>query len=278
VRAPAGGGPAGTASCCVARLGAKVSYYGCLGDDEDGRFCLRRLEDFHVDTRFVEVLNNGATPQAYIFITRDSGKRTILYEKNALPRLNLEKLSQILTNPVKVILLDPEATYLGKEVKALVGDGVKIVYDCERWHENIRDMMAVADYFIPSSDFLTATELNLSSLPFHRRMFVLNDRVKGTLVVTAGTDGAYYVLRDQLLHVPAPPVAVKDTTGAGDNFHAAFSTALSMGYELPAAVKFSVAVASLSCRGYGGREGIPDLAEALELAGTLKEGVRSVRP
>lgn len=270
-----GGGQGGTASCCIARLGANVAYYGRLGDDEDGRFCLKRLEDFHVDTRFVEVVKNGATPQAYIFITRDNGKRTIFYEKNQLPKLRVKELSHILKNPAKVILLDPEVTYLAKDIRALAGDRAMIVYDCERWQDGICDMMAIADYFIPSSDFLKSAELNLSGLPFHRQMFALADRVQGTLVVTAGAEGAYYVHRNQLLHVPAPAIDVKDTTGAGDNFHAAFSTAVSMGYNLHKAVKFSVAVASLSCRGYGGREGIPCLAEALALSETLMEHVRS---
>jgi len=268
-----GGGQGGTAACCVARLGARVAYYGHLGDDEEGRFCFKRLEDFDVDTEFVQFIQNGTTPLAYIFITRESGKRTIVYEKNSLPKLSLDKLSQILVNTVKVILLDPEVTYLAKDVRKLAGDDIKIVYDCERWREDIRDMMAVADFFIPSFDFLQAAELNLAGMSLDRQMFRLDEMVGGALVVTAGAQGAYYVYRDQLLRVPAPSVAVKDTTGAGDNYHAAFSVAVSMGYDVPAAVKFSVAVASLSCREYGGREGIPSLTEARILAETLDEHV-----
>jgi sugar/nucleoside kinase (ribokinase family) len=272
-----GGGQGGTASCCAARLGAKVAYYGCLGDDAEGRFCLKRLEDFHVNTQFVEFVRNGTTPLAYIFITGGNGNRTIIYEKSALPRLRPDRLSQILVNPVKVILLDPEVTYLAKDIKRLAGDSAGIVYDCERWQKDIRDMMAVADYFIPSLDFLQAGELNLSGLPFERQMFRLAEMLSGTLVVTAGAEGAYYVCGNQLLHVSAPTVAVKDTTGAGDNFHAAFSTAVSMDYDLRKAVKLSVAVGSLSCREYGGREGIPNLTEALELAETLDERVVTTR-
>jgi sugar/nucleoside kinase (ribokinase family) len=72
-----------------------------------------------------------------------------------------------------------------------------------------------------------------------------------------------------LIQVPAPRVAVRDTTGAGDNFHAAFALALSWGDHLPEAVRLAVAVASLSCREYGGRKGVPSLEKARALAATL---------
>jgi len=272
-----GGGQGGTASCCIARLGGKVAYYGHLGNDDEGRFCLKRLQDFRVDAKFVEIAEDGKTPVAYIFITRESGKRTIIYERSTLPELKPDRLAQIFINPVKVILLDPEVTYLAKDIKSLAGDGVSIVYDCERWHENMHDMMMVADYFIPNFEFLQTRELNLSGLSFDQQMFSLSEMINGCLVVTHGAEGAYYILQDQLFHIPAPTVEVIDTTGAGDNFHAAFSLAVSLDYDLSAAVKFSVAVASLSCRKYGGRQGIPDLSEAHALASTLEDRVVSIK-
>lgn len=268
-----GGGQGGTASCCIARLGGKVTYYGYLGADNEGLFCLERLKEFHVDIEYVEVIEDGKTPIAYLFITRGSGKRTIIYEKSSLPPLRVDRLVQILINPVKVVLLDPEVTYLAEDIRALAGDDIRIVYDCERWHEDITAMMEAADYFIPSADFLQAEELNLANLSFEQQMFRLAEMVTGSLVVTRGEKGAYYIGGEQLINVPAPAVEVKDTTGAGDNFHAAFSLAVSRGYDLSTAVKFSVAVASLSCREYGGRQGVPDITEAQELADKLEERV-----
>jgi sugar/nucleoside kinase (ribokinase family) len=193
-----------------------------------------------------------------------------------LPQLKLDRLAQILTNPVTVILLDPEVTYLAQGIKKLVGEGIKIIYDCERWHDNMPDMMAAADYFIPSYEFLQARELIFDDLSFDQKMFRLAEMINGCLVVTHGAHGAYYLHKEHVIHVPAPAVSVKDTIGAGDNFHAAFSMAVSLGYDLSASVKFSVAVASLSCREYGGRQGIPSFAEANSLARTLDERVAAI--
>ena len=267
-----GGGQGGTASYCISRLGGRVAYIGKLGDDEAGRICLKRLKDFGVDTDRVEIVENGKTPVAYAFVTRSSGNRTIIYAPSDLPKVKLDASIEDLLAQTRVILLDPEVTYLAKAFKAVLNRGVKIVYDCERWRDGIEDMMSVADFFIPSSDFLDSKNLSLGNMSLPQQILQLKETITGELIVTRGADGAYFIFQDRLYHIAAPQVAVKDTIGAGDNFHAAFALAVSKKYDLSEAVKLAVAVASLSCRAYGGREGIPNWGEAIEVAETLEMG------
>ncbi len=271
-----GGGPGGTASCCISRLGGKVAYTGKLGDDDEGRFCLKRLKDFGVGTDYIEIVRDGKTPVAYVFVTAASGQRTIIYERNALPRINIDQGIENLAAESEVVLLDPEVTYLGGQLKAAGGDNIKLVYDCERWRQGIEDIMDTADYFIPSSDFLDSDRLNFGDIPFNRKIFKLNEMVTGQLIVTRGEKGAYYPAGDTLYQVAAPAVNAIDTIGAGDNFHAAFALALTKGFDLHRAVKLSVAVASLSCREYGGRNGIPNMQEAMGVADKLEERERGL--
>ncbi len=268
-----GGGQGGTASCCIARLGGRVAYVGKLGDDEEGRYCLKRLQDFGVAPDFVEIVQGGHTPVAYVFITAGSGARSIIYERNELPRLEINTRLKSLVRQADVVLLDPEVTYLGGKLKHIRGSKVKVIYDSERWRPGIEDIMETADYFIPSSEFLAAAELELNGLAFEPKIVQLNRMVAGKLIVTHGDKGAYYVDDGTLYHVAVPQVNAIDTVGAGDNFHAAFALALTRDFDLHQAVKFSVAVASLSCREYGGRAGVPDWTEALEIADTLTERI-----
>ncbi|MBW2656664.1 MAG: carbohydrate kinase family protein [Deltaproteobacteria bacterium] len=271
-----GGGQGGTASCCISRLGGKVAYTGKLGDDDEGRFCLKRLKDFGVGTDYIEIVRDGKTPAAYVFVTAASGQRTIIYERNALPRITIDQGIENLAAESEVVLLDPEVTYLGGQLKAAGGDNIKLVYDCERWRQGIEDIMDTADYFIPSSDFLDSDRLNFGDIPSNRKIFKLNEMVTGQLIVTRGEKGAYYFSADTLYQVVAPAVNAIDTIGAGDNFHAAFALALTKGFDLHRAVKLSVAVASLSCREYGGRNGIPNMQEAMEVAEKLEERERGL--
>jgi sugar/nucleoside kinase (ribokinase family) len=268
-----GGGQGGTASCCISRLGGTVAYVGKLGDDDEGRFCLRRLEQFGVATDFIEVVRGGKTPVAYVFVTAASGHRTIIYEPCLLPKITIDEQLTNLAARAQIVLLDPEVTYLGGPLKAATGGRIKIVYDCERWRPGLEDIMDTADYFIPSAEFLDSDRLNFGAMPFNQKILKLKERVTGQLIITRGGKGAYYPAGDKLYQVAAPPVKAIDTIGAGDNFHAAFALALKNGFDLPRAVKFSVAVASLSCREYGGRKGIPDMEEAMLTANKLQERV-----
>ena len=266
-----GGGQGGTASCCIARLGGKVAYFGKLGDDDEGRFCLQRLNDFGVTTEFIEIVRGGKTPVAYLFVTAASGHRTIIYERNLLPEITIDEPLKTMAAQSEIVLLDPEVTYLGGQLKA-AGDGsIKIVYDCERWRQGIEDVMVAADYFIPSAEFLDSDRLNFGEISFYRKVAKLNAMVSGQLVVTRGEKGAYYPVDGKLYQVAAPSIKAVDTIGAGDNFHAAFALALKRGLDLHQAVKLSVAVASLSCREFGGRNGIPQMKEAMQVAKKLKE-------
>ena len=266
-----GGGQGGTASCCISRLGGKVAYYGKLGDDDEGRYCLQRLQDFGVTTDFVQIIRGGKTPVAYLFVTAASGHRTIIYERNSLPRITLDEQLKTLAAQTEIMLLDPEVTYLGEELKAAADGKAIIVYDCERWRQGIEDIMVIADYFIPAAEFLDSDWLNFGRISFQRKVVKLDGMVRGQLVVTRGGKGAFFPADGRLYQVAAPSVKAVDTIGAGDNFHAAFALALTKGMDLHRAVKFSVAVASLSCREYGGRNGIPQFEEAMQVADKLEE-------
>jgi sugar/nucleoside kinase (ribokinase family) len=218
-------------------------------------------------------VEGGKTPVAYVFISAGSGARTIIYERNHLPRLTINAEIKTLIRRTGVALLDPEVTYLGGSLKKIAADDFKLIYDCERWRDGIEDIMDTADYFIPSSEFLEADELSFCELAFYEKINKLDQRVAGNLVMTHGAKGAYYISDQSLYHVPVPQVKAVDTVGAGDNFHAAFALALSHGFDIHKMVKFSVAVASLSCREYGGRKGVPSWDQAIKAAGSLKEEI-----
>jgi sulfofructose kinase len=265
-----GGGQGGTASCCIARLGGRVTYVGKIGDDPEGAFCLERLREFGVDTTDVEIVPGGRTPVAYLFVTASTGDRTIFYEPSTLPAVSVNACLERLLESAPVVLLDPETTYLGKTLRDRTQRKFKIVYDCERRREGIEDLMATADYFIPSMDFIDSEFPPGDGRVMVEALRTLKAQIHGELIVTDGPNGAYYFLDQGLYQIKPPAVQAVDTIGAGDNFHGAFALAVSRGFDLEKAVQFSVAVASLSCRDYGGRKGLPDWKEALETANQLK--------
>ncbi|MGD8847146.1 MAG: carbohydrate kinase family protein, partial [Desulfobacteraceae bacterium] len=179
-----GGGQGGTSACCIARLGGKAVLTGVLGDDAEGRFCLDRLVAYGVDITHVRIVKDGHTPVAYIFITQSSGKRTIIYENSTLPNVTFDAKMQALALDSGAVLLSPDVTFLSKSLGMLQPQLPPIIYDAERWRQGIDLMMAIADYFIPTSDFLDVPELQFEGLSFREKIFLLQKRIEGRLVVT----------------------------------------------------------------------------------------------
>jgi sugar/nucleoside kinase (ribokinase family) len=217
----------------------------------------------------LEAVTGKTTALAHIWVTRANGNRTILYTPSDLPPIEGDGGLAKMCRRAAVILLDPEVTYLAPFLAGLPPPRGLVVYDAERWRPGMEAMMATADLFVPAADFLAAPELGLSADGWTARLAALRDRVAGQLVATRGEQGAFYYEGDRLMRVAAPKVAVADTTGAGDVFHGALALAAARSTPLPQAVKLAVAAASLSCRGYGGREGLAHMAATRKLADRL---------
>ena len=79
---------------------------------------------------------------------------------------------------------------------------------------------------------------------------------------TLGADGVLIYLRGQFIHSPAFRVECRDTTGAGDAFHAGFIYGLLTGLTVEETLRFANVIAGLKCRALGARTGLPRLREA----------------
>lgn len=88
--------------------------------------------------------------------------------------------------------------------------------------------------------------------------------VGGTVVVTRGAAGAVACESGELVRVPAPVFDVRDTTGAGDLFAAAYVWADLRDLPLEERLRWAVLYASLSVRTVGAVPGAATLDELLE--------------
>ena len=94
--------------------------------------------------------------------------------------------------------------------------------------DEARDLVALADYLTPNE---TETE-RLSGVVVRgaesaaAAARALRSRGAGTVIVTLGAQGALACTADGLVRAPALPVAVVDTTAAGDAFNAGLAAGL----------------------------------------------------
>ena len=77
VKQKAPGGMAGNVAAALARLGSRVRVLGRVGDDADGAFAVRSLEQVGVDTGFVSRLDGVATFSCISLLTPDGEKSLV---------------------------------------------------------------------------------------------------------------------------------------------------------------------------------------------------------
>jgi ribokinase len=118
----------------------------------------------------------------------------------------------------------------------------------------------------PLVDYLTPNEIEaaqVSGLPLAALSDagnvarVLLARGPRVVILTLGAQGAFAGTLDSMMHVPAFPVTVVDTTAAGDAFNGALAVALAEGCLLTGAVRFANAAGGLTCTQRGAQNSLP---------------------
>jgi sugar/nucleoside kinase (ribokinase family) len=84
--------------------------------------------------------------------------------------------------------------------------------------------------------------------------------------MTKGIDGALLYCEGGFIEsksYPAPG-GCRDTTGAGDAFHAGFLYGMLTGEDIETSMKYGNAVAALKCSALGGRTALPTKSQLIE--------------
>ncbi len=272
IRATAAGTAAGT-GVDLAKLGARVSSFGAVGNDLLGEVLLAALASYGIDTRGL-VRKSAAQTSATILPIRPNGERPALHVPGATRLLELSDLDQAeLAGFDAVLLGGPDALAglsrddLGAVVAAARSGGALVAVDVlhpgsERDYERISAALAGADWFWPNGDQLLA--LTGRADLEHAVSDVLALGTRG-VAVTLGADGCVVTGPEgDLTHVPAIAADVVDTTGCGDAFDAGMLTGLLMGCDPVDAAWLGVACGSLVATGLGSDAGLTNLSQVLD--------------
>lgn len=202
-----GGGAANTGVGLV-WAGHEVSIMTRLGDDATADWLLDQAQHFGLDTQYIERVP-GETGELLILVDSE-GERTILRQPRpaVLPKnLPLVACDCLYVNYDGEAVADYMATMLSQ---CLV---ISQYPRAGQWHRPCHIMIASAPDLAPYEDaWLHAQQVAGNGLRW--------------LIITNGEQGAKALCGEQQLSVPALPVTVVDTTGAGDTFAAGLIDAL----------------------------------------------------
>jgi ribokinase len=255
VKQKAPGGMAGNVAAALARLGSRVRVLGRIGDDGDGAFAVKSLEQVGVDTSFVSCLAGVATFSCISLLTPD-GEKSLVKLMTSAYRPDASDVTEALLEGVRHVHLTS------------VGD----LTLCRRVVDAARTCRATASLDIERADCPEDPAVLLDAIKgfdlifcnAESRAFVdaaLERPLAGlvaAVVTTLGPDGAQVETVEGRIASPGFTPKIVDTTGAGDCFAAAcLHSRLAERLDWSKALRFANCAAAISTTGLGAQSALP---------------------
>ena len=266
------GGKGANQAVMAARLGAKVSMVGRVGDDIFGHDMRRNLESEGIRTDFVKE-SKGVSSGVAVITINEQGQNQIIVIPGAnglVTAADVEEAQAAITG-AQVLLCQMEVPMEANlaALRIARNAGVTTIFNSAPVSSQVpEEVYGLSDIFCPNE---SEAEL-LTGVPVH----TLDDaRLAASMIVargaraaliTLGAQGCLYVTADQEEHVPAPNVKAVDTTGAGDAFVGSLAHFLATGLPVLDAIARANAIAAISVQHPGTQASYPrwaDLPETL---------------
>lgn len=220
------GGSAANVAVGLARLGRRVAFYTCLGDDENGRLMRAHLESEEVD--FVNIAAAGTPTPSAIAVLNASGSASYTFSVEWVTQeLVLEPRAPHLHLGSFPAFLADEPGDLDERLQNLQGR-CSVSLDPNVRPELMADPVAARarlEALLGWVDIIKASDEDIAWLyPGADPDDVAREWIAGgasLAVVTRGADGCFAVNRSGASRVASVPVTVVDTVGAGDTLMAA---------------------------------------------------------
>ena len=264
------GGKGANQAIAAARLGAKVSLIGQVGDEPRGRELISNLRREGIDTRFITIDSKHPTGAAIIAVD-DSGEKQISAALGAnltLKPAALRKAESLIAR-ADVLLLQFESALdcVLAAARLAKKHNVKVVLDPAPPTKFPAELFKLLYAIRPNSaeaEFLTGIKVK-DRTTARRAAHVLLKRGVQIAAIQAGNSGDLVVSRDEEFLVPRLKVKSVDATGAGDAFAGALAVAIAEKMPLEKAAHFANITAALSTTKFGAQAGLPTRAKVNRL-------------
>lgn len=261
-----GGGKGANQAIAAARIGAEVTFVARVGNDLLGSEGIKRLNEEHINTKYIYRDNELPTGVAFIVVD-DKGENSIVVASGANANLSptdIESASdEISSADILLIQLESPIESVYASIKSAHDNGVTVILNPAPAQELDNHILKYVDIITPNiveAEMLTGikvTDVNsLQSIVNRFFDYGIND-----VIITLGSKGYFAGAHDAMKIIPALNVAPIDTTGAGDVFSGSLAAFLSEGMTIEKAARMANAAASVSVTRLGAQDGAPKRVE-----------------
>ncbi|CAI8932597.1 ribokinase [Pseudomonas sp. IT-P2] len=260
------GGKGANQAVAAARLGARVSMVGCVGNDDYGVQLRDALLAEQIDCQAVSVVEDSSG--VALIVVDDNSQNAIVIVAGANGSMTptvIERFDAVLQAADVIIcqLEIPDAT-VGHALKRGRELGKTVILNPAPASRPLpADWFAAIDYLIPNeSEAAALSGLPVDSLETAEKAAAhLMSLGAGKVIITLGAQGSLFANGTGYRHFPAPKVKAVDTTAAGDTFVGGFAAALATGKTEDEAIRFGQVAAALSVTRAGAQPSIPTTSD-----------------
>jgi len=256
------GGKGSNAAVAAARLGAKVTTYGTLGNDANGKVLLNMLGSEGVNTKGLKLKDGAATGFVVIILDKDGNNRLVI-----CPGANMETtpdgLEEIFKDDFDAMLLQLEIP-LEANVKAVeLGHkkGIVVVLDAGPAQEYNLEALKGVTILSPNETETKALtgiypEDDATCLAASKKLMERNGCE--FVALKLGERGSYIYDGKKIAQMVAPfKVKALDPTAAGDAYTGALAKKYAETKDILAAAKYANACGALSTQKIGAQPSLP---------------------
>jgi ribokinase len=254
------GGKGANQAVAAAGLGARTYFIGAVGYDAQGIEAIDDLTRSGVDASHVQ---RAATSTGTAYVLRDlRGENAIVIVAGANAALDADHVRDVIlhldvASAVVVSNFEiPDAAVIAA-ANASAARGWRFVLNPAPARRLSPELASRVTVLTPNAE-------EVLQLGWPTVSDVLAAGV-GSVVVTRGAQGADLYLDGTELRIPAFPVEVVDTVGAGDAFTAGLAVGLASGETLQESAVLGAATAAIAVTGTGARGKRITMAAALEI-------------
>jgi ribokinase len=280
------GGKGANQGVAAARLGAATSFVGAVGSDAFGADAREALGTEGIDLSQLITRADVPTGVALIVVDR-AGENLIAVASGANGSLRPSEarlpLDRVHARPGDVVVVGCEIPIdTAREALAVARSmGARTILNPAPADGIDRSVFGLADVITPNRVEL-ARLVEAEARRVGRRDRVTGperaartllernaegDGVREAVIVSLGAGGALLVpAGGDAISIPAPPVEVVDTVGAGDTLNGALAAGLAEGLAILDAARMAVTAAALAVTRRGAREGMPTRIELEQAA------------
>ncbi|MDR6225425.1 ribokinase [Desmospora profundinema] len=258
------GGKGANQAVAAARLGAKTSMIGLVGNDPFGDSLLTSLRENGVEAASVKAVT-GATGVASILLAERDNCIIVVPGANAHLTPEYLEANRDRIEEADVVLLQLEipletvaaAAHLAKKL------GKRVILNPAPAQDLPEELLRDVDVITPNfSELERLSSISAVEEGLEVAMSHLAALGAVRVVTTLGQEGAALRVPGKgVVRIPAQKVKVVDTTGAGDAFNAGLACSLAEEKDWIEAVDFAVKTASLAVTRLGAQAGMPSREE-----------------